>query len=520
MLKGIIKYRPSHLYAVYVEPSRIEVLQANRRWRSWEIGRAEQFNVNPAESVFDRLQHLNLRPKGRKGSSLLAIVSSTFYSVHREHYPLTMKDHLDEAINFDWQENIFYESDTTLHFFGTPVALKHHMSVPIFSIQREIYDKLNQAVNGPLFHIFAVVPSALSFDAFLTATDGDGEETEMLARSLDDDTLEVHRFYRGAYFGSTVADRSSQCMQLFGENLKCMGNETGEPRIRLICAPEEIRSAGKPGAEWARLGLPIKVQKIAESFVTTWVRRLLKQDTIHTFDTEILLKPWDVPRIAVPLAALVLIFALYGFYQAHSVENMTQTSKRLKAQINQLETRWKPVEELQTRIAKFREDQKTLSEFNREDYQLVELLSFLSQLTPEDTWLNYLSLHKGQLILRGESKSALKYLAELSKIDGLTDVKFASPVTRDPGTDEEKFNVQLQIDMEKLKKVLESLPAEKLGPVLGAVPGSGAPDEPKGGQEAGKEPAGSRDNEAAEPPQQVISGDEEHLVPRGSGNEN
>ncbi|MGC9964141.1 MAG: PilN domain-containing protein [Syntrophobacteraceae bacterium] len=488
MLKGIIKYRPSHLYAVYIEPHRIEMLQANRRWRKWEIGPAEQFNVPSGESVFDHLQHLNLKPRGRKGSALLAIVSSVFYSVHREHYPLSIKDHLDEAINFDWQENIFYENDATLHFFGTPVALQHQISVPIFSIQTEIYDKLNQAVNGPLFHTFAVVPSGLSFAAFLHGAKEGGEQTEMLARSLDEDTLEVHRFYRGAFLDSTVAGKSSQALQLFCENLKCLGDETCEPHIHLVCAPEECRALKNPVASWEQHGFPIKVQEISGSFVENWLHRLLKKDAIHTFDAEILLKPWDVPRIAFPLAALVLIFALYGFYQAHSAENMAQASKRLKVQISQLETQWKPIEELQTRITKFREDQKTLSEFNHEDYRLMELMSFLTRLTPEDTWLNYLSLRKGQLILRGESKSALKYLAELSKIEGLTDVKFASPVTRDPGTDQERFNVQLQLDIDKLKKGFEGLPTETSGPAVGPGPEAQAPDEVKSGEEAEEEP--------------------------------
>ena len=129
------------------------------------------------ESVFDHLQYLNLKPKGRKGSALLAIVSSVFYSVHSEHYPLSIKDQLDDAINFDWQENIFHEHDSTLHFFGPPVALNQHVSVPIFSIQREIYDKLNQALNGSLFHTFAVVPSALSFSSLLPLIEDAGEET-------------------------------------------------------------------------------------------------------------------------------------------------------------------------------------------------------------------------------------------------------------------------------------------------------------------------------------------------------
>jgi general secretion pathway protein L len=440
----------------------------------------EEFRVPQGESVFDHLQYLNLKPRGRKGSALLAIVASVYYSVHSEHYPLSIKDHLDDAINFDWQENIFQEHDLTLHFSGPPVALNQHVSVPIFSIQREVYDKLNQALNGMLFHTFAVVPSALSFSALLPLIDNGEEESEVIARCMDDDNLEVHRFYRGAFLDSTVVGKSSQSLKLFGENLKCLYNGEREPHVHLVCSPGECKSARDPASTWVEKGLPIKVQEISESFVTSWLRRLLKEDTIHTFDSEILLKPWQVPRIAVPLAALVLIFALFGLYQSHSAENMVEASRRLKIQINQLDARWKPIEQMAARITKFKDDQKTLSDFNREDYQLLELLSFLTQLTPDDTWLNYLSLRKGQLILRGESKSALKYLADLSKTEGLTDVKFASPVTRDPGTDLERFNVQLQLDMEKLRKGFETLPPDTPGGALSEGPGLKAPGAEEG----------------------------------------
>ncbi len=515
MLKGIIKYRPSHLNAVYVEPQRIEMLQANRRWRTWEIGPSEQFHIPQGESVFDHLQRLNFKPWTRKGSALLAIVSGVFYSVHREHYPLSLKDQLDEAINFDWQENIFYENGSTFRFFGPPVALEHHISVPIFSIQGEIYDKLNQALNGHLFHTFAVMPSALSFASFLPAANEDEEQTQTLARGLDENNLEVHRFYRGEFLDSSVVGKSSTCLRLFAENLKCIGNHECEPSIRLICAPDECRSpGGGPGDSWTQQGLPVTVQEISGSFVTNWIRRLLKQDAVHTFQDEILLKPWEVPRITAPLAALVLIFALYGFYEAYSLRNLEQTSNHLKAEINQLDTRWKPIEQLKTRITKFREDQKTLSEFNNTDYQLMELMSFLTQLTPEDTWLNYLSLRNGQLILRGESKSAIKYLADLSKTDGLTDVKFASPVTRDPGTNQERFNVQLQLDMEKLRKSLEGMPAEPAGPAFVADPEAPAPDE--SGSVQGPGQGAESGDEADEGPRQDASGDDDQQTPGGS----
>ena len=66
MLKSIIKYRPTNLHVVYVEPLRIEVIQAHRHWRSWEIGVAEQSLVPRGESVFDHLQYLNLKPQGQE----------------------------------------------------------------------------------------------------------------------------------------------------------------------------------------------------------------------------------------------------------------------------------------------------------------------------------------------------------------------------------------------------------------------------------------------------------------------
>ncbi|MDR3569226.1 MAG: PilN domain-containing protein [Syntrophobacteraceae bacterium] len=460
MLESIFRYRPSDLCAVYIEPGRIEVCRARRVWRTWERGVAEQFHVPEGESVFDHLQRLNLKPATRKGSALLAIVSGVFYSVHSEYYPLSIKDQLGSAINFDWQENVFQEHDRTLHFFGPPVALERHVSVPIFAIQSEVHDQLNQALNGALFHTFAVAPSALLFAALLPEADQSEEESEILARSLDNDTFEAHRFYRGAFLDSSPVGKFSRSLNLFGENLRGICGEKSEPHVHFLCLPGESQPSRQAAAKLDQTGVRSEVLEVQGSFVSNWLDGLLKQDTIHTFDSEVLLKPWQLPRIAWPLAALVLLFALYGFYQSYSARSLAQTSSHLKVRIDRLQARWQPLEELQMRITNFEQDKKTLAEFNREDYRLRELLDLLSDRTPGDTWLDYFSLSSGQLILRGESKSALQYLAALSKVEGLTEVKFASPVSRDPGNDMERFNIELQLDMNKLKTSFKALPHE------------------------------------------------------------
>ena len=175
-----------------------------------------------------------------------------------------------------------------------------------------------------------------------------------------------------------------------------------------------------------------EIQPLEGTLVSPWVAYLFNQDEIQTFDAQLILKPWKIPRIVWPLLVLLGLYSMFAVYQSHSHNQLQETSRRLKKEIAQFEMQWKPIEQLQTRIAKFQEDQKTLSEFNRQGYPLYEILSLLSQSTPEDTWLNYFSIRKGQIILRGDSKSAIKFLSELSKIEGFGDVRFASPVTRSP----------------------------------------------------------------------------------------
>ncbi len=497
MIKGFIKYRPTNLVAVYVEARNVEVVRARRKWRSWVIEQAERYPVPDGESVLDYIQFLNLRPKGRKGSALLLFVPSTFYSVHREHYPLSLKDQIEEAVNFDWQENIFHEMDSTLHFYGPAVSLDQHISVPIFAMQRTVYEKFQTALNAQQFHLFTVVPSALAYGTFIPSpVPGEPEEPlQIIGRVLDDSQLELHRFYRGAFMDSMLIGKSQDSLKLFRESLHCMGegvedcSDTTAPHVNLLCTGAECGLNGDYGSDWSEKGLPVCKRSIDGAFVTNWVKGLLQQEHIPTFDNEILLKPWQVSRAAWPLAGLVVLFALFAFWQVGSSSRLLQTEKGLRRQLNQLEVQWKPIEELQNRISKFQEDKKTLSEFNREGYPLLELLTYMTMITPDDTWINYISLRKGQVIIRGESKSAIKYLSELSKTDGLTDVKFASPVTRNPNSDMERFNVQLQLDIEKLNKTLEALPFDRLAPSMKAVSTNvGEVSDKAPGQAAGTEP--------------------------------
>lgn len=465
MLRFSTEHRPRQLLAVYVEQQRVEILRAHRQWRSWQIDSVEHFEVPETEPIYDYLQRLNLRPRNRKATTLVLFLPLTFYAFHREHYPAGLQDQLQEALNFDWQENLFLDHERTLHFSGPAVTVHHNLSVPIFSLQQDVFDKFHQVLGAANFQNFHIIPTSLAYQAFLASgqTQGDAPEVEIYARLIDPSHFELHRFYKGQFLDSMLVGKNPDNMRVFLEHLRFTENGLGEDQIspiRLICANGEVIKA-EAYQHLHKDEISFEIEPLQGSLVSRWVAYLLKQDQIQTFDAQLLLKPWKIPRITWPLLALIGFYSIFAVYEIHTHSKFQETSRRLKKEIALLETQWKPIEELQSRIAKFQEDQKTLYEFNLEGYPLLEILSLLTQTTPEDTWLNYFSVRKGQIILRGDSKSAIKFLSELSKVEGFSDVRFASPVTRSPSSEDERFNVQFQVDQEKLRKTIEAMGLNK-----------------------------------------------------------
>lgn len=512
MLKVSSEHRPRQLLAVYIEQRRLEILRAHRQWRSWEIDSVEDMEIPEGEPIFDYLQRLNLRPVDRSKTTLLLFLPLLYYTTHHEHYPAALSEQLDEAIGFDWPENVFLEADRTLHFSGQPVTLNHHLSVPIFTLQREIYDKFSQVLGTANFQSFRIIPTAMTYQALTSPDPGDESSPllEVLARIVGPSHIEVHRFYNGRLLDSLLLGNHHDSLRLFLETIRGTGNGSfeGEATLRLVCSDGDTMAAETFRHAWGAM-VPVEIQILEEPLVSCWVKYLFDQDRVKTFDAPIFLKPWKAPRIVWPLLAMVLLYTLFFGYQVWAHRHLLETSHRLKGEIAHLETQWKPIEQLQTRISKFQEDQKTLSQFNQEGYPVLEILTLLTQITPDDTWLNYFSLRKGQIILRGESKSAVKYLSELSKIDGFGDVKFASPVTRSPSSDMERFNVQFQADMEKLKKVLAALPPEE-GP---EPEGPGQPLPPLPDSEARPVPPPALERDVSAPPPGLRPGTRRGTLP-------
>lgn len=471
MFNKFIKHRPKQLVALYLEPHQVEVLRAHRQWRSWQVDAAERFAIPEGENPYDYLQRLNLRVKNPQSTALVLFLPHLYFSFHREHYPATLQDQLEEALTYDWPENLFYEHERTLHFSGTAVPLNHQLSVPVFSLQNDIFEKFNQALSGQFFQTFSIIPSALSYHAFLPSLLPAAEESApltLLARVVDRAHLEIHRFYKGLLLDSELIGRDPLHLKLFLERVKCTSEVDDQEslRINLVCTEQE--HSASYAKEWIQHGLPLEIMQIDGALLSYWVNDLLQQDRIYSFHSPLLLKPIEIPKVTWVLALIVVLYSSFAFYQLNSYDQFRGKVQNLKQQKAQLEADWKPIERLQNRVAKFKQDQKTLSQFHSEGYPVLEMLNLLSQITPQDTWLNYLSLRRGQLLLRGESKSAIKYLTVLSQTGGFENVSFASPVTRNPASDMERFNINAELNLAKLNKAIgKSLPVQSVKSTVG-----------------------------------------------------
>jgi Tfp pilus assembly protein PilN len=457
----ILRKRSQQILAVNIEPRHCEVLRAHRQWRTWQIDHVEQFPLAQGETPYDALQRLNLRPKSNQPTALILFLSRQLYSFHRENYPLALEDRLEETLSFDWSENLLYDPEQTHYFSGPPARGSDQLIVPIFSLPLERYDKLYQASGAVHFSSFTLIPAALAYEALLkTHPDvAAGAESEIFARLLGPTELEVHHYVKGRLIDSSILQKGHETVRLFRETLLSYQDDEAELNVvSLLSTPDEVHNVTE--RSWVEAALPVQTLLLNGSLLIPWVEHIFTQERIYAFGSQLQVKPWQPPKIIFPLLVMLILYAGFGTYQRYQHDRSIRTTNELYAQRKQLEAQWKPIEELQAKITKLQEEQKIFGEFDQQGYPVLELLTLLSEVTPEDTWLDYLSLANKELQIRGESASAVKYLSELSKIEGFSNVSFASPVSKNPSSDKERFNVRIQLDAEKLAKTLPSIEIE------------------------------------------------------------
>lgn len=100
---------------------------------------------------------------------------------------------------------------------------------------------------------------------------------------------------------------------------------------------------------------------------------------------------------------------------------------------------------LKTEIAEIEGEAHFLVDRKRQSQTVCQALGEVAQVMPDDTWLVELQLNSGEIQLSGFSASASTLVAALEQSGRFSGTEFRSPVTRDPKTDRETFQIAARI---------------------------------------------------------------------------
>lgn len=88
-----------------------------------------------------------------------------------------------------------------------------------------------------------------------------------------------------------------------------------------------------------------------------------------------------------------------------------------------------------------------LTERRRTSPVALDVAEHLSQVLPNNTWLERLTLEGNALSIKGESSAALDLIDLLEGSPMLSQVKFKAPVTRSKDSNNDKFQIQAQVEV-------------------------------------------------------------------------
>jgi general secretion pathway protein L len=122
-----------------------------------------------------------------------------------------------------------------------------------------------------------------------------------------------------------------------------------------------------------------------------------------------------------------------------------QAVKALELKAAALEKDAKKVKALQSDIDAVIDETRQLIDEKSAKPSVIEMLTVLSSLIKDDTWLSYAQYSDGHLQIQGESPAASTLIAVLEASELFANARFVSPVTQDSISKLERFQITVDV---------------------------------------------------------------------------
>ncbi len=125
-------------------------------------------------------------------------------------------------------------------------------------------------------------------------------------------------------------------------------------------------------------------------------------------------------------------------------------------QVNMAQQRAQKVARLRRELATAVELAHFLPDKRREEPKLINVIEELTQVIPDNTWVEQFAVRGNRIELHGRSKEASALLPLIEKSPLFEGATFQSPITRDPRSGEDRFYLTAQIVGPATKKAMDN----------------------------------------------------------------
>jgi general secretion pathway protein L len=159
-----------------------------------------------------------------------------------------------------------------------------------------------------------------------------------------------------------------------------------------------------------------------------------------------LLPPEERPRRRIRIFSLsrLLLLAVLLLLAAVLITPLWQQNRvleALNANLGKAKEKAEEVQEMRGTLERAREGSVAALERKLDQPRMIDLLRELTDVLPDDTWVQNLDMRDGEVQVRGESAQATALIGLLEKAPGISGVSFRSPVVQVAATGQERFHI-------------------------------------------------------------------------------
>ncbi len=142
---------------------------------------------------------------------------------------------------------------------------------------------------------------------------------------------------------------------------------------------------------------------------------------------------------------LILAFMVVVAAAALPLWQKRDTSAALSLMLEEAQGKSETVTNLRAELEDIQQALSYFSGRHATSGQVLLLLNEMTRILPDGTWLSAFDFDQGEVRIQGESKDAAALIGLIEESKLYTDVSFQAPVTRNPTTGSDRFNITARV---------------------------------------------------------------------------